>query len=837
MSYRLLWGHLGKRRYTSFSKIRNIGIVAHIDAGKTTTTERMLFYSGKINHMGNVDQGDTTTDYLPQERERGITIQSAAVSFNWPNKDGCKINLIDTPGHVDFSFEILKSMKVIDGEIMILDAVSGVQSQTQKIWNYSRNIPKILFVNKMDRDGASYMSTVQDIIKQFKTKVAIINYPYFEPEPNSNLFKFKGVVDVINEKILKWPSEDNQNIEVLYINNVQIKEQVTKLKESLIETLGSFDEELIEYYFDKAAGDCSKVPPEILQKSIRKGTITCQISPIICGASFRNIGVQSLLDSIQQYLPSPEEALPPNVEIESRNIKELPAKYKSNYQLIKTELNNLTIAYVFKVLTDPIKGIMIFIRVYSGILNAGSVVFDSRVKEYLKVNKLGILNGDKVDYVKSLHAGEIGVILKGKSEDSKSTIQDLKNDFSTGDTILSHSFLKKNWNKSFKNKLGIDPLSIMIDPIPIPPPVFSATVEPQSLGNRQELDNALHLLCRDDPSLTLREDDDTGQLVLSGMGDLHLQIARSKLASSLKSDVAFGDLRVSYKQSILEASIGNSYPPPNSKSDIGYFFSVTIEPYSSAINNGKVNNSKRETWYPIDSDNNYLIVENGPSTNIWKKRDDAPNNLFGYESILKAFRAATFAGMQSSLPYIHYPLYSVVIRLSENWKLPLDCDNPTEILKIIRNLVCESIRNIQDRNWIIMEPISNITLEVPQYYVGPLVKDLNGKRNANIISIAGKNEDRKTFDAGESVSDGDPVAMLNSQYIPSDPNLVSENVKKSNTNDSSDYIQIKARTPTKCLINYSNKFRSITQGYGSFSMDYFGMEQVSSDRLKDIQNN
>ncbi|CCH62575.1 hypothetical protein TBLA_0H02910 [Henningerozyma blattae CBS 6284] len=828
-----------RRTISDVSKIRNIGIVAHIDAGKTTTTERMLYYSGKINRIGNVDQGNTTTDYLPQERERGITIQSAAVSFNWPKKNDFRINLIDTPGHVDFSFEILKSLKVIDGEVVILDAVSGVQAQTEKIWHYSRNIPKICFINKMDRTGASFNNTVRDIIQKLKARAIFVNIPYFKFDPQTKTSIFNGVIDILNGQLITWSPEVPDSIQIMNISNMtdsKIIDQLEKCRESIIDTLSEFDEELVEYFLNEAEGNYDKIPGSVLNKSIRKATLKLQVIPILCGASFRNIGIQPLLDSVCHFLPSPIESKPVNITYnlkqQDKNTIDIPVTYDPKFGLDVASMNNLAMAFVFKVMTDPIRGIMILVRIYSGILNSGSTTYNPRTKGTFRINNLGVMNADEVETVKSLHQGEIGVIIKGKDNDSKRDAN-VSNELNTGDTILSHSYIKKNWQKSLKNKIGLDPLSVMIEPINIPPPVFSASVEPKTLGNKLEMEKALHILCRDDPSLTIYEDEESGQTVINGMGDLHLQIAKDKLVNNLKANVNFGEIRISYKETLRTTTSIFSHPKQNTgATESDFKFTLSIEPHTPFKDSRNTFRKKHEVWYPLGNDNNYLVVEDHISYHF-SESGDGWRHFLSYETIVNSLIASSIAGLQSNYSSKNFPLYSCAVRIKGDWKIPFDCEETSEILRISRNLIVEALESMDKSQFAILEPIMNVVLDVPQSYVGLVTKDLTGKRNASIDLISETEENLKPNNLeGNSV---DYNSILESQYFPPDPNMYDSLAEqKSNESISSSLVNINAKVPLKNMMNYSNQFRSITQGHGSFILEYSGMNEVSRESLKDV---
>lgn len=419
------------------SKVRNIGIIAHIDAGKTTTTERMLYYAGISKHIGDVDTGDTITDFLEQERSRGITIQSAAISFPWRNTFA--INLIDTPGHIDFTFEVIRALKVIDSCVVILDAVAGVEAQTEKVWKQSKSKPKICFINKMDRMGASFNHTVNDLINKFMrgttTKPVLVNIPYYRKQPTSNDYVFQGVIDVVNGKRLTWNPENPDEIIVDELDGTSL-EQCNRCRESMIETLTEYDEDLVQHFLEEAEGDYSKVSAQFLNASIRKLTMKNMIVPVLCGASFKNIGVQPLLDAIVNYLPSPIEA-----ELPELNDKTVPMKYDPKVGCLVNNNKNLCIALAFKVITDPIRGKQIFIRIYSGTLNSGNTVYNSTTGEKFKLGKLLIPHAGTSQPVNILTAGQIGLL-------TGSTVE---NNISTGDTLITHSS-KKDGLKSLDKK-------------------------------------------------------------------------------------------------------------------------------------------------------------------------------------------------------------------------------------------------------------------------------------------------------------------------------------------------------------------------------------------------
>lgn len=800
MSIARLWGSL--RSYATkpdLRKLRNIGIIAHIDAGKTTTTERMLYYSGKINRIGNVDQGDTITDFLPQEKSRGITIQSAAISFDW-QKD-FKINLIDTPGHADFTFEVIRSVKVLDGCVTILDAVAGVEAQTEKVWKQSQGSPKVCFVNKMDRVGAGFSRTVKELIAKMRTRVALVNIPLFVQEPQDQVPRFGGVIDIVNMKVLKWDPEDYDKIDVLEATDAdsEIQEQLLKSRESLIETLGEHDETLIEHFLEEAEGDYLKVSPKLLNDSIRKATLDHFITPVLCGASFRNIGVQPLLDAVVNYLPSPLEAKVPEI-----NHPSLPVKLDPKFGVLMNNNKNLCVVLAFKVITDPIRGTMVFVRVYSGTLNAGSTAFNSSTGKKFKVGKLVVPHANVYEEVSTLYPGQIGILVG-------TTVAE---NVSTGDTIITHS-LKKDGLRSLDSKKE---LTIKINPISIPPPVFSVCIEPRTLGNKRSMEEALTTLVREDPSLHVTFDEETGQTLLSGMGELHLEIAKYKLVNELNADVEIGKVMVSYKETINEET-----PEEAISSDDGYEFTLSVVPlplHEDTLD--VVSRSEHETWYPLGNDNNYLIMENHKkytSEELWPFQ-------VSYQAVINALISSSIVALQKGGRIAKYPLHSCAVKVKGDWTLPLDIENPTEILKLSRKLILGAISNYPQAQFSVLEPVMDLDISVPQKDMGSIIQDLTGSRNANILSI----DDESGTDSNEQDVEFQKIAQH--QYLPPDTTVKFANLGA----EGSSMKFIKAQVPLRDMVSYTSKFRSVTQGRGSFHLNYRGMDKVNMDRLSSILN-
>ncbi|CCH42698.1 Elongation factor G [Wickerhamomyces ciferrii] len=736
------------------SKIRNIGIIAHIDAGKTTTTERMLYYSGITSRIGNVDQGDTVTDFLPAERERGITIQSAAITLPW-NKH--KINLIDTPGHADFGFEVIRSLKVLDGAVTILDAVAGVEAQTEKVWKQSKFIPKLFFINKMDREGAGFSRTVKEIISKLGTRVLLLNVPYFIELENRER-KFVGVLDILNKKLLKW--NDDESISVLELEG-ETYDEVVRCRESLVETLGEIDDAVIENFFETE--DYMKVSTDVLMKAIKKSTLTNYAVPVLCGASFKNIGVQPLMDAVNHYLPSPLECKPDvNVPVEITKDGAIINKNK-----------NLTVAMAFKVITDPIRGVMVFIRVYSGKLkNHGTVYVNG---ERFKLGKLLVMHANVPQDVQEISAGNIGVIVS--------------DNLKTGDTILGHAQNKK---------LQAKESNIVVNPIIVPPPVFSISLEPRTSGDKRSMDEALSVLLREDPSLKLTVDEETGQILLSGMGELHLEIARDRLRD-LKAKLEIGQIMVSYKEAVT-----NKLTISKENKDTGFFITLSLEPLPEEL---EVDNTKSRVNL---GDNNILEVPNEPET--WDK-------VMSYQSCINAFISGSISSIQRG-PILKLPLNSTLIKIV-SFDLPIDSNNVTQWIQLVRQSILELLQN--ELNFVALEPVMNVSVEVNGEDIGNVMQDLTSARKGIISGID---------DGGDNVELVKFKDISESQYVPMDPTL--EFLK---TNDGFNGGQtIHAVVPLREMIGYLPKLRSLTQGRATYHMEFKGMSPITSDRLVEITN-
>lgn len=481
---------------------RNIGIMAHIDAGKTTTSERILFYTGKTHKIGEVHDGGATMDWMVQEQERGITITSAATTTYWPYKgDKYKINLIDTPGHVDFTVEVERSLRILDGAVMALCAVGGVQPQSETVWRQADkyNVPRLCYVNKMDRSGANFF----DVVRQIHEVLGATPCPIQIPVGNEETFK--GVVDLVKMKAILWHDETmGAEYEVDDIP-ADLLAEAEEWRDKMLETIAEFDDALMEKYFS----DPSTITEDEIRAAIRKGTIGMHIFPVICGSSFKNKGVQTMLDAVCAYLPSPLDT----PEIDGTDPRTGDAITR------KPDDNEPLCALAFKIATDPYVGRLCYFRVYSGKLEAGSYVYNPRSGKKERISRIFQMHSNHQNPVDFIAAGDIGAGVGFK-------------DIRTGDTLCDEE----------------NP--IVLESIEFPAPVIGVSVEPKSQADLDKLGVGLAKLAEEDPTFTVKTDEQTGQTVISGMGELHLEIIIDRLKREFKVECNQGRPQVAYREAI-----------------------------------------------------------------------------------------------------------------------------------------------------------------------------------------------------------------------------------------------------------------------------------------------
>nr|XP_058130807.1 ribosome-releasing factor 2, mitochondrial isoform X2 [Dasypus novemcinctus] len=503
-------------------KIRNIGIMAHIDAGKTTTTERILYYSGYTRSLGDVDDGDTVTDFMAQERERGITIQSAAVTFDWK---GYRVNLIDTPGHVDFTLEVERCLRVLDGAVAVFDASAGVEAQTLTVWKQAdkHNIPRICFLNKMDKTGASFIYAVESIREKLKTKPLLLQLPIGEAKT------FKGLVDVVSKEKLLWNlnSDDGRVFERQPLqknHDPELLEETTEARNALIEQVADLDDEFAGLVLGEFSENFDLLPAEKLQKAIHRVTLAQTAVPVLCGSALKNKGIQPLLDAITMYLPSPEER---------------------NYEFLQWYRGDLC-ALAFKVLHDKQRGPLVFMRVYSGTIKPQLAIHNINGNCTERLSRLLLPFADQHVEIPSLTAGNIALTVGLKHTATGDTIVSSKSSALAAARLAEREGGKKHRENDKTERL-------LLAGVEIPEPVFFCTIEPPSMAKQPDLDHALKCLQREDPSLKVRLDPDSGQTILCGMGELHIEIIHDRIKREYGIETYLGPLQVAYRETILNS--------------------------------------------------------------------------------------------------------------------------------------------------------------------------------------------------------------------------------------------------------------------------------------------
>lgn len=634
---------------------RNIGIMAHIDAGKTTTSERILYYTGKTHKIGEVHDGEATMDWMVQEQERGITITSAATTCFWHyGGKQYHINLIDTPGHVDFTVEVERSLRVLDGTVATFDAVGKVQPQSETVWRQADKygVPKIVYVNKMDRVGADFLSCVEDIKDKLGANVIPIALPIGAEED------FVGLVDLISRKALIYRDEDvlvNYDIREV---PADMKEEVELWRGKLLEAAAEFDDALMEKFFDEP----ESVTEEEIINAIRKGTISLKIVPATCGSSYKNKGVQFLLDAVVRYLPSPKD-IP---AIKATNT------YTGKEDDLQPTADGPFCALVFKIATDPYVGRLAYLRAYSGVLNAGSHVLNSRTGRKERVARLYQMHSNKQNPIEFVEAGDICAAVGFK-------------DLRTGDTICDDSH------------------HYALESIDFPDPVIGIAIEPKTQQDLDKLGTALGKLSEEDPTFTVKSDDQTGQTIISGMGELHLDIIVDRLRREFGVEINQGAPHVNYKEAIT-ASIQHREVFKKQTGGRGKFADIIVE------------------IGPADKGVQGLQFESVV------KGGNVPKEYI--PSIQKGFEGAMMNGVLAG-----YAMQSLKVTLIDGSYHPVDSDQLSFELaaRMAFRHACPKCQPV------LLEPIMSLEVVTPDEYMGDIVGDLNRRRGQIVAMDATSN--------------------------------------------------------------------------------------------------
>ncbi|KAJ5908387.1 Ribosome-releasing factor 2 [Penicillium taxi] len=839
----------------ALDRTRNIGIIAHIDAGKTTTTERMLFYSGATRRIGDVDEGSTVTDFLPAERARGITIQSAAITFHWPPGDGAKgastqdpslprsttshtINLIDTPGHADFTFEVMRSLRILDGAVCILDAVAGVEAQTEQVWRQASTykIPRVIFVNKLDRDGAAFGRTVREVSSRLAVYPAVCQIPWFQGGNGG----FIGVADAINLQGLRWKEgEDGRNVKMLSLDQLEKEEpslaqELRRARIALVELLSEQDENIVEKFFE-CEEDHLAVPPAYIVQSLRQCLLdpTSRIFPVFAGASFRNMGVQPLMDAVVNLLPSPPEAPDPEVSIdgvkgglrrlisgdlivEQNEKASTPVKGKKKKRVAAkvdpkdaiSKLNSCALA--FKVVNDHKRGVLVYVRVYSGSLDRNSLLFNTNLHISERAPRLLKMHANDAVEVESIPAGHIGVVVGLRYA-------------RTGDTLLSYAGNKPT---------PPEPLTtLQLRPIDVPPPVFFTSVEPHSLSEEKQMQESLALLLREDPSLHVSTDDESGQTLLSGMGELHLEIARDRLINDLKAKASMGRIEIGYRETGLgtSAAITKIFDKEVAGRKGKAGCTAMVEPF-----NGEeaADVADEETILAETIDGNQVIIRApGLQVDQYARSDEKTSPLLppGMDSmaLCEALQNGALAALARG-PQFAFPVHNTRVTLTINPTEDLfGSDTTTFALSAAARQATSSalLDLVTGPGTVMMEPVMNVIISVDEASLGSVVHDISSSRGGHILSL----DDEVPTDV--IVDDSLPPIDPKRVYAPPDP-FETASVGVEIPVSVSQQRTITAKVPLKEMVGYLKHLRSLTAGRGTFVMSVDQFENMSAPRQK-----
>ena len=670
------------KRHSHLENLRNIGIIAHIDAGKTTTTERILYYTGKTYKIGEVDEGTTTTDWMIQERTRGITITSACITCSWKDH---RINIIDTPGHVDFTVEVERSLKVLDGALVVFCAVGGVEPQSETVWRQADryNVPRIAFVNKMDRQGANFFDTVEKIRSMLGTNAACVQIPYGTEE------NFKGVVDLIEEKLIVYKDELGKEIEISDVPE-ELREIKDNYREILLEHLSDADEEIMDKFIH-----AQLIEKDEIKNAIRNQVIRNKFVPVFCGSALKNKGVQPLLDAIIDYLPSPQD-MPAVKGIEPKS-----GEYEER------EVNDRApfCALCFKVATDPYVGKLHYLRVYSGRIASGQNTYNATKRSRERITKLVQMHANRQEIIKDVQTGDIAAAVGLK-------------DTQTGDTLCDESS------------------PILIEAMHFPEPVLSEAIEPKTKHDQEKLGLALKKLEEEDPSFRVKYNSETGQTIISGMGQLHLEVIIDRVLREFNVEAHIGQPQVAYRETITKKviSTGKYIQQTGGRGQYGH---VVIEMSPQEVAGSGVTFEDR--------------IKSGA----------IPKEFIS--SVKKGIFNASKSGI-----LVGYPVIDVAVLLIDGSYHEVDSSELA--FQMAASIAFNN--GLKKAAAVLLEPIMDMEVVVPEEYMGVVIGDLNGRR-AKIISLSTRGNVRT----------------------------------------------IRAYVPLSEVFNYATNLRSLTQGRASYTME------------------
>ncbi|MFH1449509.1 MAG: elongation factor G [bacterium] len=686
----------------SLKNIRNIGIIAHIDAGKTTTTERILFYTGKVYKIGEVDEGSTTMDWMEQEQERGITITSAATTCFWRE---CQINIIDTPGHVDFTAEVERSLRVLDGAIALFCSVGRVEPQSETVWYQADKykVPRIAFINKMDKVGADFKGTVDMICQRLGTNAVPIQIPLGKEE------NFKGIINLVNMKARVWEDEEKgirfKDIEI----PLEFLEEATLFRGKLIENLAEYDELIMKKYIDN-----EEVKEEELGLVLRQATISNYLVPVLCGASFRNKGVQSLIDAAVDYLPSPKDISTVEGTLLTTGEK----------VVCKNTIDEPLAALIFKIVSDKFIDNLAYVRVYSGTIKAGSYVYNSTKGKKNRIGRILRMHANKREDYKEVRAGDIGAIIG------------LEN-VTTGDTLCSEEY------------------PVVLEAIKFPQPVISLAIEPKTKEDQEKLSLVLNKLSIEDPTFKYHADSETGQTIISGMGELHLEIITDRMTREFNVGVTVGKPQVSYRETIKKEAKGEGkyIKQSGGRGQYGHII-IKVEPFLE----GQKSESQE---IEIESK---IVGGAVPKEYI--------------QAIKKGIVESTEHGVLAG-----YPLIGIKVTLLDGSYHEVDSSELA--FKIASSMALKEA--VLKGELILLEPLMKLEIITPKEYMGDVIADISSKRGS-ILEIISK-RDRQV---------------------------------------------INTTAPLAEMFGYATTLRSLTQGRGTYNMEFFKFSEVPKNIMENV---
>ncbi len=683
----------------SLERVRNIGIIAHIDAGKTTTSERVLYYTGMIHRMGEVHEGTATMDHMEQERERGITITSAATTTSWL---GHQINLIDTPGHIDFTAEVQRSLRVLDGGVVVFDAVAGVEPQSETVWRQANgyNVPRICFVNKMDRIGADFKRTVGMIKNRLGANPIVIQYPIGEES------SFRGIVDLLTMEAYIWMDEDLGSEPKVVAVPAELAAEVDEARHAMVEAIAETDDELTMRYLEG-----EELGVEDLRAALRRATIRNAATPVFCGSALRNRGIQRILDGVVFYLPSPLDI--PAIRGEN--------PYTGKEEERSADINEPLSALVFKIVTDPYVGRLAYFRVYSGVIRVGDSVMNSTKDKRERIGRILRMHADHREDLKEVRAGDIAATLG------------LKTTF-TGDTLC-------------------DPKGpVILEAIDFPEPVIQLAIEPKSNIDQDKMGNALRALAEEDPTFQVQVDDQTGQTVLYGMGELHLEVLVDRLMREFKVAANVGQPRVAYRETItrpVNKVEGRFVRQSGGRGQFGHVV-LDVEPLEPGSG---------------------FVFENGIVGGVIPREFIPPTEA----GIREALQSGVLAG---------YPVVDIKARLIDGSFHEVDSSEMA--FKIAGSMAIKDA--VQRGAPVLLEPMMAIEVVAPEDYTGDVIGNLSANRGM--------------IEGMELRSDG--------------------------------LQAVRALVPLATMFGYATRLRSMTQGRGTFTMEFHHYAPVSEAVAQEI---